>query len=644
MSLNKFALRLGLITCMSAALAWRPQVSFANAEKLEGVKPAVWSADFSELENHLENNLKNNHSPTSAVPLALPPLAQAGQVQRYTQEELQLLLSVLEQIQALRLRPQQTREIDTLIRELKQLQAQGSDPVEISSRQLEQVQALLESLTEAEIQRIDAALGRESVEVAVLSQAELQNTISVLKGIQQLRLRPQQSQLIQSLISELEQLAATRPAEVLIAGERAREIQAIIDSLTPEEEERLNQVIQPPASDYRLTASELADLISILQAVEKLDLTAEQRQQTQGLISELQALQGQGAIELSLSQVERINNLLNSLTSQQLTQLESSLPNLPPGRILTIQELDELIAFLQAAKNQQLSPQQLAEINKWLPVLEELQAQGRREVILTGPQVLGLLQLLDSFTQAQLRKIIREIGGAGVAPSVSVQTPIGFGGYLRTASAGIVFVHRTRFTRKADASFAASIGLGDPDTALGLDASVAVTGWSNNLGEQDNAGAGSLSFQVSRNLPNNFGIGVGAQNIVTWRNGASDNGESVYVVASKILPLKPNLRQPFSLAILSLGLGNGIYRFEEDFNPNDDWGGTPFNVFGSAAVNLSENVNGIVEWTGQDLTLGLSMVPFKKVPLVFTPSFIDVTGSAGDGMRFNASLVYSIVF
>ena len=81
-----------------------------------------------------------------------------------------------------------------------------------------------------------------------------------------------------------------------------------------------------------------------------------------------------------------------------------------------------------------------------------------------------------------------------------------------------------------------------------------------------------------------------------------------------------------------------------NFNPTDDWGGTPFNVFGSAAINLSENVNGIVEWTGQDLTLGMSIVPFKEIPLVFTPSFIDVTGSAGDGVRFNASLVYSIAF
>lgn len=641
MILNQFALRLGFVACMSAAIALRPGVSLANADQLEGVKPAISPADLSEFEHNLANhNLENNHSQQSPAPIAL----QQGTAQQYTQEELQLLLSVLEQIQQLRLRPQQTTELQTLIRQLKQLQTQGTARVELSPQQVEQVQALLESLTEAEIAQIDAALGNQRVEVAVFTQAQLQETLLILQGIQQLQLRPEQSQLIQSLIIELEELGATGEPEVLLPADRAREIEGILQSLTPEEEERLKEVVDLPPANYPLTAAELADLISIFQQVEKLDLTAEQTQQVKSLIRELQALQAQGDIELSEAQIERVNSLLNSLTSEQIAQLEESLPDLPPGRILTAEELDELIAFLQAAKNQQISPAQLAEINKWLPVLEDLKAQGGSEVLLTGPQVLGLLTLLDSFNQAQLRKIAREIGGAGVSPSVSVQTPIGFGGYWRTASAGIVFVHRTRFTRSADASFAGSIGLGDPETAVGLDASIAITGFSNDLGEQDNAGGGSLSFQVSRTLPNNFGIGAGAQNIVTWRSGASDNGESVYVVASKILPLKPNLKEPFSLAFLSLGLGNGIYRAEDDFNPNDDWGGTPFNVFGSAAINLSENVNGIVEWTGQDLTLGLSMVPFKKVPLVFTPSFIDVTGSAGDGVRFNASLVYSIAF
>ena len=44
-------------------------------------------------------------------------------------------------------------------------------------------------------------------------------------------------------------------------------------------------------------------------------------------------------------------------------------------------------------------------------------------------------------------------------------------------------------------------------------------------------------------------------------------------------------------------------------------------------------VSFITEWTGQDLALGLSIAPFKNIPLTITPALRDVAG-AGDGARF----------
>jgi hypothetical protein len=41
----------------------------------------------------------------------------------------------------------------------------------------------------------------------------------------------------------------------------------------------------------------------------------------------------------------------------------------------------------------------------------------------------------------------------------------------------------------------------------------------------------------------------------------------------------------------------------------------------------------VTEWTGQDLAMGLSIVPFKNFPLTITPAFRDITG-AGEGARF----------
>ena len=36
-----------------------------------------------------------------------------------------------------------------------------------------------------------------------------------------------------------------------------------------------------------------------------------------------------------------------------------------------------------------------------------------------------------------------------------------------------------------------------------------------------------------------------------------------------------------------------------------------------------------MDWPGQDLDIGLSVVPFRDFPLVLTPAIADITGSAG---------------
>ena len=58
------------------------------------------------------------------------------------------------------------------------------------------------------------------------------------------------------------------------------------------------------------------------------------------------------------------------------------------------------------------------------------------------------------------------------------------------------------------------------------------------------------------------------------------------------------------------------------------------NVFGSVGLRVVEPVSVIADWTGQDLTLGTSIAPFRNFPLVITPAVADVTGNAGDGARF----------
>lgn len=91
---------------------------------------------------------------------------------------------------------------------------------------------------------------------------------------------------------------------------------------------------------------------------------------------------------------------------------------------------------------------------------------------------------------------------------------------------------------------------------------------------------------------------------------------------------------------VSAGLGTGRYRTENNVFTDDDTPG----VFGSVALRIADPVNAIAEWSGQDLSLGFSLRPFREIPLIITPAITDVTGTAGDGVRFIFGVGYAITF
>jgi hypothetical protein len=68
------------------------------------------------------------------------------------------------------------------------------------------------------------------------------------------------------------------------------------------------------------------------------------------------------------------------------------------------------------------------------------------------------------------------------------------------------------------------------------------------------------------------------------------------------------------------------------------------NVFGNVAINLAEPVNIFAEWTGEDLNAGVSLVPFRRIPLVITPALVDLTHKASDRTRFNLGAAYLFSF
>jgi hypothetical protein len=234
---------------------------------------------------------------------------------------------------------------------------------------------------------------------------------------------------------------------------------------------------------------------------------------------------------------------------------------------------------------------------------------------------------------------IRRGGTTRVAPGSSSISPTAFGPGFGQFFWGAGFQHRTRFTDSSDGTISTGFGLGNPRRTVGLQTTVTVLDLVDNRSYDDGfMKRGSISFKLHRILPNNFAVAAGIENAIVW--GFTDAGTSTYGVVSKVFPLRESTEEPFSRVTVSLGVGNGRFRFEDDFN-NDV---NTVNVFGSVGVRVHQQVSAIADWSGQDLTLAASIVPFRNIPLVLTPAIADITGSAGDGARFRLGVGYSHFF
>jgi hypothetical protein len=224
--------------------------------------------------------------------------------------------------------------------------------------------------------------------------------------------------------------------------------------------------------------------------------------------------------------------------------------------------------------------------------------------------------------------------GAAASPGSSSGSPTAFGASWGRVFTGIGFQERTRYTDEADGSFSVGFGLGDAQKTVGVEVTASVLSL---LGD-DAFERGGISFKIHRILPNDFAIAAGVENFITW--GESDAGSSGYGVVSKVFRLQENSKEPFSQITFSVGLGGGRFRSEDDIQEGDD----SINVFGSMGIRVAEPVSFIADWTGQDLTLGLSIAPFRDIPLVITPAVADITDNAGDGARFILGIGYNYPF
>jgi hypothetical protein len=246
----------------------------------------------------------------------------------------------------------------------------------------------------------------------------------------------------------------------------------------------------------------------------------------------------------------------------------------------------------------------------------------------------GSAQNLDSLRKSFLVKLPSTIEVAASAsrgaPGSSSGSPTAYGANWGDGFVGGGYQDRMRYTKnkrrgdQIDGSVVVGFGLGNSRDHLGLEA--AITSFStfrSGLGQH-----AAVSLKVHRVLPKNIGFAVGWENAI--RTDGTDGGNSIYGVFSSVLKLREKAGDPFSSVTISGGAGGG--RFQSEQATIDGKNGV--NGFGSIGVRVLSGASVIADWSGQDLALALSIVPFVRMPLVITPGFSDVTGSAGDGARF----------
>ncbi|MDX2098470.1 MAG: hypothetical protein SFW36_11895 [Leptolyngbyaceae cyanobacterium bins.59] len=222
------------------------------------------------------------------------------------------------------------------------------------------------------------------------------------------------------------------------------------------------------------------------------------------------------------------------------------------------------------------------------------------------------------------------------SPAATIAVPTGYGADDNTVFAGVSFQSRTRRTQKSDAGAVFGVGVGDALRAVGVELSYTLASFG--TGGRP-FGTGGFNLKIHRAFEGEFAAAIGWNGFVTISDEFGDFKDSFYGVVTKVVRLQDNISDPFSRVALTAGLGTGQFRSETDFVRRVN----SVNLFGSIAFRVANPVSAIVEWTGQDLAVGVSVVPISGIAWSITPALRDLTG-AGDGTRFVIGTTFAVKF
>jgi len=496
----------------------------------------------------------------------------------------------------------------------------------------------------------------EPSEQVTLTQQQLQQIINGLQAIQQGQLRPNQREETSTLLSDLQQQQETKET-VTLSSDQTQQLRTLMGSLTRNETAALEILFlsREAPETINLTQSEINDLITFFQGLPKEEFSTTQRQQQQALINLLTQLQSQAEtkIELSSAQTQTFLQNIQGLLFDQSAITETK---------LSLDQLQDLITYLETAQAElSLSSSKAQSLDRLRRQLASLEANPNNQFVLSPQQSQQLRTFVSSLSGGQRQAIQKALAKEAdqdqkkvSSPAISYLNPIGYGNSWGNIGVGLIYNERARLGNSEDGALSLSLGFGDPEQSVGVDTTLNILSLTGGEGDvaSDAFSTQSISVEISRNLGDDIGISLGVENLIRYSfSEAGQRGEtptSTYLVGSKRFQLRDDPMAPFGLAYLTVGLGNGRFRSAEDFEFNND--GSQFNLFSSIAVQILPRVNGIAEWTGQDISLGLSVVPFRNLPLVITVAGIDLNGNLEEAFgqegeaRFTGSINYGFFF
>jgi hypothetical protein len=308
----------------------------------------------------------------------------------------------------------------------------------------------------------------------------------------------------------------------------------------------------------------------------------------------------------------------------------------PKSKIQNLKSKFSGNAHLLAASEELLAPIAFAENNIQATIGETNSQQKNALAQATGPATTE--PSLDDIRgiQNQLQAVPKPSKSEPLeaSPALTIVTPSGYGADNRTGFISATYQSRARYNNVSDGGVGVGVGLGDARKSVGVELSYTLA----SFGSSRDFGSGGFNVKVHRQLQPDLSVAAGWNGFLNV-GGPNDFKNSFYGVATKIFRTRDDINLPLSRVAVTAGLGNGQFRTEDNFVEDKD----SINPFGSVAVRVARPVSLIAEWTGEDLGVGASIVPFKNLNLVVTPALRDVAG-AGDGARFVLGVGYAFKF